>query len=189
MFSPPRTPSLQRSARDRLEEDLRFAARCVCPSHLLISPTHQLTLAQIGNVCIQMNENPTIRYYLPSHHPAVGPLSVPHRPGHTQDTSAGSGARWKGALGVGTRVDYSAEDHLCRILAFMVQEELDMYKRINPTWPEPSREGAGLAPQRPQSVLVITDRTMDMYAPFVHEFTYQAMANDLLPIVNGTKFR
>lgn len=71
----------------------------------------------------------------------------------------------------------------------MVQEELDMYKRVNPTWPEPPRDGAGLAPQRPQSVLVITDRTLDMVAPFVHEFTYQAMANDLLPIIGGTKFR
>ena len=68
----------------------------------------------------------------------------------------------------------------------MVQEELDMYKRLNPAWPEPPRDGS---PQRPQGILVITDRTMDMVAPFVHEFTYQAMANDLLPIVNGSKFR
>lgn len=29
---------------------------------------------------------------------------------------------------------------------------------------------------------------MDMIAPFVHEFTYQAMANDLLPIDDGRKF-
>ena len=29
---------------------------------------------------------------------------------------------------------------------------------------------------------------MDMNAPFVHEFTYQAMANDLLPIEDGTKY-
>jgi syntaxin-binding protein 1 len=29
---------------------------------------------------------------------------------------------------------------------------------------------------------------MDMVAPFLHEFTYQAMANYLLPIIEGTKY-
>jgi syntaxin-binding protein 1 len=29
---------------------------------------------------------------------------------------------------------------------------------------------------------------MDTVAPFLHAFTYQAMANDLLPIWNGTKY-
>lgn len=33
MYTPPRTPSIQRSARDRLEDDLRFAARCVGVFH------------------------------------------------------------------------------------------------------------------------------------------------------------
>ena len=42
---------------------------------------------------------------------------------------------------------------------------------------------------RPRGVLFITDRTMDVFAPFLHEFTYQAMCNDLLPIDNGTKYR
>lgn len=162
MFSPPRTPSAQRAARDRLDDDLRFAARC------------------IANVCIQLNENPIIRFYLPSHHPAVGPLASFHRPQHSPQEST---SRWRDAIGVGSRVDYSGDDHLCKVLATMVQEELDIYKRIKPNWPEPS------AVPRPQSILMITDRTMDMIAPFVHEFTYQAMANDLLPIQDGVKFR
>jgi syntaxin-binding protein 1 len=29
---------------------------------------------------------------------------------------------------------------------------------------------------------------MDAVAPFIHEFTYQAMANDLLPIEDGSKY-
>jgi hypothetical protein len=29
---------------------------------------------------------------------------------------------------------------------------------------------------------------MDAMAPLIHEFTYQAMANDLLPIEDGSKY-
>jgi len=46
----------------------------------------------------------------------------------------------------------------------------------------------GLDMDRPRGTLLITDRTMDTLAPFIHEFTYQAMANDLLPIEDGTKY-
>jgi syntaxin-binding protein 1 len=38
-------------------------------------------------------------------------------------------------------------------------------------------------------VLFITDRSMDLAAPFLHEFTYQAMCNDLLPIEDGSKYK
>lgn len=34
---------------------------------------------------------------------------------------------------------------------------------------------------------MITDRSMDLVAPLVHEFTYQAMAHDLLPIKDADK--
>ncbi|KAJ5042361.1 uncharacterized protein L3040_004911 [Drepanopeziza brunnea f. sp. 'multigermtubi'] len=68
---------------------------------------------------------------------------------------------------------------LCSHLAKFVQEELDAYAKFNQNWPPPST--------RPQGVLVITDRSMDIMAPLIHEFTYQAMAHDLLPIKDGEK--
>lgn len=41
---------------------------------------------------------------------------------------------------------------------------------------------------RTRSTLIITDRSMDTFAPLLHEFTYQAMAHDLLPIEDGSKY-
>ncbi|KAK0377201.1 Sec1 family protein, partial [Colletotrichum limetticola] len=64
-------------------------------------------------------------------------------------------------------------------LARFVQEELDEYAQWNPNFPPQS--------SRPVGTLVITDRSMDILAPLVHEFTYQAMAHDLLPIQDGDK--
>ncbi|EYB29742.1 hypothetical protein FG05_09686 [Fusarium graminearum] len=68
---------------------------------------------------------------------------------------------------------------LCSHLARFVQEELDAYAQWDTNFPPPS--------QRPQATLVITDRSMDLMAPLVHEFSYQAMAHDLLPIKDGDK--
>lgn len=74
----------------------------------------------------------------------------------------------------------SHEAHvLCGHLARFVQEEIDAYAKYNQNFPPPS--------SRPTGVLVITDRTMDLQAPILHEFTYQAMAHDLLPIKEGDK--
>ncbi|KAI1650695.1 Sec1-like protein [Daldinia loculata] len=64
-------------------------------------------------------------------------------------------------------------------LARFVSEELDEYAQWNPNFPPPS--------SRPQGVLIVTDRSMDLMAPLIHEFTYQAMAHDLLPIKDGDK--
>lgn len=64
-------------------------------------------------------------------------------------------------------------------LARFVQEELDEYAKWDPDFRPPS--------SRPQSNLVITDRSMDLMAPLIHEFTYQAMAHDLLPIKEADK--
>ncbi|KAI1326292.1 Sec1-like protein [Xylariaceae sp. FL0255] len=68
---------------------------------------------------------------------------------------------------------------LCEHLARFVSEELDEYAQYNQNFPPPS--------SRPQGVLLVTDRSMDLMAPLVHEFTYQAMAHDLLQIQDGDK--
>ena len=64
----------------------------------------------------------------------------------------------------------------------MVQQNLDEYKKANPDFPKPSD------PPRSRGTLIITDRAMDTVAPLLHEFTYQAMANDLLPIQDGATY-
>jgi syntaxin-binding protein 1 len=66
-------------------------------------------------------------------------------------------------------------------LARFTQDKLDQYAQFNRDFPPQSN------PARPRGVLYITDRSMDLFAPFLHEFTYQAMAHDLLPIKEGDK--
>lgn len=68
---------------------------------------------------------------------------------------------------------------LCSHLARMVQDNLDEYAHYHEDFPPPS--------PRPRGVLLITDRSMDLFSPLLHEFTYQAMALDLLPIRDGDK--
>jgi syntaxin-binding protein 1 len=68
---------------------------------------------------------------------------------------------------------------LCSHLARYVQDGLDLHAKHHDDFPPPS--------PRPRGILIITDRSMDLFAPLVHEFTYQAMVHDLLPIKEGDK--
>ncbi len=68
---------------------------------------------------------------------------------------------------------------LCSHLAKFVQDELDQYAKYHAEFPPPS--------PRPRGALLITDRSMDLFSPLLHEFTYQAMAHDVLPIRDGDK--
>ena len=68
---------------------------------------------------------------------------------------------------------------LCSHLARFVQLELDQYAKFHEDFPPTS--------PRPRGALIITDRSMDLFAPVVHEFTYQAMIHDLLPLAEGDK--
>lgn len=71
--------------------------------------------------------------------------------------------------------------NLCSKVADSLQDQLDSYKKLNSKFPPQS--------SRPKSVLFVIDRTFDLCAPVVHEFTYQAMINDLLPIKNGKYYK
>ncbi|KAJ4301447.1 syntaxin binding protein 1 [Kalmusia sp. IMI 367209] len=68
---------------------------------------------------------------------------------------------------------------LCSHLARFAQDKLDMYAQFNPDFPPQSN--------RPRGALYITDRSMDLFAPLLHEFTYQAMVHDLLRLQEGDK--
>lgn len=63
--------------------------------------------------------------------------------------------------------------YLAKKLAFEFQDVLDDYARRNNDFPPPST--------RPRAILVITDRTLDLLSPILHDFTYQAMAYDVVP--------
>jgi syntaxin-binding protein 1 len=66
-------------------------------------------------------------------------------------------------------------------LANLVQTHLDNLCRVDSSFPPAS--------PYPRSILVIVDRGFDPVSPLVHEFTYQAMLNDLLVLDEGFKIR
>lgn len=161
-YSPPRSDAHYRSARTRLHEDLQFASKL------------------ITNLCITLNENPFIRYYVPQHHQPLGPLK-PHASTRPPPPPPNS-ARWRTNLARGSEArtwEAAESEYVTKVLAYMVQQNLDDHKRTNPDFAKTPES------VRPRGTLIITDRSMDMLAPFIHEFTYQAMTSDLLPIENG----
>lgn len=62
-------------------------------------------------------------------------------------------------------------------LANILQTELEEMKKLDPEFPPKSSF------KRP--ILIIVDRSYDLMAPLLHEFTYQAMMNDLLTLEGG----
>ncbi|KAJ3409160.1 vacuolar sorting protein VPS33/slp1 [Chytridiales sp. JEL 0842] len=63
------------------------------------------------------------------------------------------------------------------LLAQSLQNELDELCKLDPDFPPKTHF------KRP--TLIIVDRSFDVMAPLLHEFTYQAMMNDLLVMDNG----
>nr|CDI54695.1 related to syntaxin binding protein 1 [Melanopsichium pennsylvanicum 4] len=148
----------------------------------------QFSTQAILNICVTLNEFPLIRYYNPSH-PPLGPLQPPKDAVKSQTAAAnmyqGSArmARLRGnndsSLPGSGPDGPSVGEHFAKKLAFRVQAAIDQYVKEN----EPKLESS-----RPRGVLFITDRSVDTIAPFLHEFSYQAMVNDILPIQDGTRY-
>jgi syntaxin-binding protein 1 len=157
-------------AKAAIEEELHFATQSLL------------------NVCVTLNEFPLIRYYNPSH-PPLGPLGTPQNAQQSPSPSSSNAAfpgsarmaRLRGdSTGPTSMPSSGSGDHFTKRLAFRLQTAIDAYVKDN----EPKQE-----PGRPKGILFITDRTMDTVAPFLHEFSYQAMCNDLLPITEGNKYK
>ena len=141
---------------------------------------------------------------MPAHHGPLGALR-PHETTRVVQRPANENSlRWRTNLARGdqARQSEAAEaEFVSRVLAFEIQSALDEYKRANPDFPVKKRlcervrkltfffDGEQKPdPARQRATLIVTDRAMDVMAPLIHEFTYQAMANDLLPIEDGSKY-
>ncbi|KAJ3378709.1 vacuolar sorting protein VPS33/slp1, partial [Entophlyctis sp. JEL0112] len=61
----------------------------------------------------------------------------------------------------------------------LVQDELDELARIDKSFPPQTTFS--------RAILLIVDRGLDVVAPLVHEFTYQALVNDYLVLEDGNK--
>ncbi|PKI84436.1 Sec1p [Malassezia vespertilionis] len=140
----------------------------------LVQEELDLAAQALLNVCITLNENPHIRYLNPSGEP-LGPLSLAAQHDTVEGATVPPPKQECGGLDA-IRVG----EHFTKQLAFRVQALLDDYAKTGQLLGEPNR---------PQGVLLITDRTMDTVAPYLHEFTYQAMVNDLLKLEEGTRYK
>lgn len=91
---------------------------------------------QIANVCISLNEYPYVRYYLPAHHQPLGAFK-PHATTRSAPPPQASG-QWRTNLARGEQArEYESveSDFITKVLAFAVQQELDVYKKANGDFP------------------------------------------------------
>lgn len=66
-------------------------------------------------------------------------------------------------------------------VAFQLENELENLRKMDPTFPPKSIYE--------RTTLIVVDRTIDTSGPLIHEFTYQAMVNDLIGLEDGTKYK
>lgn len=78
-------------------------------------------------------------------------------------------------------IRYMAKGHpSTQSLAYIIQEKLEKLGRATGCF------SGSRTSDRP--TLLVLDRTVDCVAPVIHEYSYQAMINDLLPVVDGERY-
>lgn len=80
------------------------------------------------------------------------------------------------SLGEYPLIRYGMTHPLGATIAKITQQKLDEFCKNNPSF---SKNG-----DRERATLIIMDRSTDPVSPLLHEYTYQAMVHDLLPIDN-----
>ena len=80
-------------------------------------------------------------------------------------------------------IRYDQQSQTCTSLASIFKLKMDKYVGANPGW---WYHGSGNCPysgvEKDRSTVLLLDRKFDCLTPLMHDFTYQAMVNDLLNI-------
>ncbi len=80
-------------------------------------------------------------------------------------------------------IRYRQTSGICSRLATLFKMKMDDFVGANPTWWYHGSGKSGNASQeRERSTFLLLDRTSDCLTPLMHDFTYQAMVQDLLTI-------
>lgn len=80
-------------------------------------------------------------------------------------------------------IRYRKSSQMAKSMASVFHVKMDQFVAQNPKWwyhGGPSRQQS--AAKRDRGVLLLTDRSTDCLTPLMHDFTYQAMVRDLLPL-------
>lgn len=116
------------------------------------SPMHERMITKLVTVCATMNEYPHVRYK------AAAAATVKDGTNHGRSSSS---------------------YELTKELAFLFQKQMNEFVGLNADW---WYHGDGLHPNTERATLLLIDRKEDCLSPLIHEFTYEAMVYDLLPI-------
>lgn len=116
---------------------------------------------------------------------SIYPVTAPVEPGPVHDVVVNKLVTVCATLNEYPHVRFPAGSELCRSLAFSFQQKMNEFVGHNRKWWYHGDGGdggrAGLNSGE-RGTLVLLDRGDDCLSPLIHEFTYEAMVNDLLKV-------